>query len=98
MTTTAAYHNEETDLSSGNDSFWKDEYEDYYATKIMSLVIIHKNRKLILRSLNIVYEVELNENGKAWLSILYDGDGLNCVFWYSQMYTIYYNDCFICKR
>ena len=32
---------------------------------IMSLVIIHENKKLILRALNIVHEVEFNADGKS---------------------------------
>ena len=27
---------------------------------------VHENKKLILRPLNIVHEVEFEENGKAW--------------------------------
>ena len=33
---------------------------------IMSLVIVHENKKLILRPLNIVHRVEFTENGKSW--------------------------------
>ena len=33
---------------------------------IMSLVIVHKNKKLIRRPLNIVHEVKFNADGKAW--------------------------------
>ena len=33
---------------------------------IMSLVLDHEYKKLILRVLNLVHEVEFNENGKAW--------------------------------
>ena len=33
---------------------------------IMSMVIVHENKKLILRPLNIVHRVEFTENGKAW--------------------------------
>ena len=32
---------------------------------IMSLVLDHENKKMILRPLNLVHEVEFNENGKA---------------------------------
>ena len=32
---------------------------------IMSLVLDHENKKLILRALNLVHEVEFNKNGKA---------------------------------
>ena len=35
--------------------------------RIMSLVIVHENRKLILRALNIVHKVGFNGNGKAWI-------------------------------
>ena len=34
-----------------------------------SLVLDHKNKKLILRPLNLVHEVEFNENGKAWCGV-----------------------------
>ena len=34
---------------------------------IISLVIVHENKKLILRPLNIVHEVEFNADGKAWV-------------------------------
>ena len=34
---------------------------------IMSLVLDHENKKLILRPLNLVHEVAFNENGKALL-------------------------------
>ena len=34
---------------------------------IMSLVLDHEYKKLILRVLNLVHEVKFNENGKAWL-------------------------------
>ena len=33
---------------------------------IMSLVIVHENKTLIFRPLNIVHEVEFNSDGKAW--------------------------------
>ena len=33
---------------------------------IMSLVIVHENKKLSLRPLNIVHEVEFNADGNAW--------------------------------
>ena len=33
---------------------------------IMSMVIVHEKKKLILRPLNIVHRVEFTENGKAW--------------------------------
>ena len=37
---------------------------------IMSLVIVHENKKLILRPLNIVHEGEFEENGKAWACLV----------------------------
>ena len=37
---------------------------------IMSLVLDHENKKLILRPLNLVHEVEFNKNGKAWKRVL----------------------------
>ena len=33
---------------------------------IMSLVIVHENKKLIIRQLNIVHSVEFNADGKGW--------------------------------
>ena len=37
---------------------------------IMSLVIVHENKKLILRALNLVHEVEFNEKEKAWARLI----------------------------
>ena len=37
---------------------------------IMSLALDHENKKLILRPLNLVHEVEFNENVKAWSGVM----------------------------
>ena len=48
---------------------------------IMSLVLDHENKKLILRALNLVHEVECYENGKTLilLSVTTLGDTIDTI-------------------